>query len=151
MLTFDEINDLGNIINTTWGKPSTPSGDYPVGSAPQYSIKAELVGMTQPEEDDDARLVVNYTTVVSFRYQNEMYAEKRRFAHEADQIIKDYVRVVKDEFKSTSGRALKLKKLSESDSVEIFHTGESLSMYTQRYRPNLQRGFYRYAVVFSIG
>lgn len=156
MLTSSEISALGQVLNTSWGYGSTPRGDFPIGSAPQYSLKGDLVGMTQHEVDkdgytiNDGRMVIKYTTVVTFRWQQEADAEIRVFKKEAEKLISDWVKEIKTGFKDSSGRALKLKQLDTSDSVEVFHTGESLSVYTQRYRPNMHRAYYRYTAVFDV-
>lgn len=155
MLTSSEINALGQVLNTSWGNASTPNGSFPLGSAPQYSLKGEIHGVTNINLDkdggqtDDVRVVVRYTTVVTFRYQQEAEAEKRRFRKEAEKLCAEYLKRIKAGFKEISGRALKTKQLEESDGCEVFHTGETLSFYTQRYRPDIHRAYYRYAVVLS--
>ena len=66
MLSLEEINVVGNLINTTFGMSSTEPGDFPLGSAPTYSVTAQLVGDTQPESDDsDLKLAVKYVTIVT--------------------------------------------------------------------------------------
>lgn len=155
MLEYAEIIALGNALNTTWGAASTPKGNFPLGSAPQFSLKADMVNVPNPNLDkegmptDDLKVVVKYTTVVTFRYYQEAEAEKRRFKAEGQKLIADYVKQIKASFKDTAGRALKLKQLEETDGCEVFHTGETLSFYSQRYRPDIHRAFYRLAIVFS--
>lgn len=154
MLTFEEVNILGQILNTTWGRCSTPRGDFPVGSAPQFSIKGNIFSVTNPDFDVDEsaknRMMINYTTVVTFRREHEAQAECARFAVEAEKLISDSVKSIKAEFKSSAGRTLNVKSVNKSDSLEIFHTGDNMSVYTQRYRPNIHRAFYRYSAVFDI-
>src|SRR3990167_11088978 len=105
MLTSAELDILGGLLNTSWGNASTPNGNFPLGSAPQFSLKGELHGVTNINLDkdegqtDDARMVVRYTTIVTFRYQQEAEAEKRRFRKEAGKLCTDWVKNVKAGFK----------------------------------------------------
>ena len=155
--TFDEINYLGNCLNTTWGIASTHRGTFPLGSAPQCSIKGELVGMTQPElaldgsSKNDLKMVLRYTTIVNFGSDQEFVADQRKFAAEARKLIGDCVKTIKKDFKLAAGRALKLKQVNDDGSAEVIYTGSPvLSFYSQRQRPDFHRAYYRHVAVFNV-
>ena len=157
MLSSEEINALGQAINTTWGSASTQRGNFPLGTAPQYSLKGSLVGMTQPEHDKDGlptrdtRLVVAYTTIVTFRSDQELQAEQRKFDALARKLIGDWLKNIKSDFKDQCGRALKCKEVDASGSCEIIYTGSpQLSFYTQRHRPDFHRAYHRFNVIYDV-
>jgi len=103
MLNSHEINALGQILDTTWGSSST------CGS-PTVSIKTKMSGDT---------LSVTYTTLCNFASERNLRDQVRSFEEESIQIIKDFVTKTKKDFKEAAGRALKLKELSSTDSVEL--------------------------------
>lgn len=99
---MNEINVLGNIIDTTFGKSSSPSG--------QCSVKAKLAGN---------RLTLMYSTIVNFASEQALRMQTERHVDEANQRLSSYVTDVKKQFKESAGRTLKLKELSSNDDIEL--------------------------------
>ena len=117
MLSFNEINDLGEVIETTWGKSSTKPGPRD-GS---MSIKASLEGDV---------LTIMYTVVCNIVTDHRASVRDQVKGH-ADQSIKatnEYLKNVKKGFKDLSGRALKTKKLGTDDQIELI----TMSAYNPR-------------------
>lgn len=151
MLSIEEINVLGQAINTDWGMASTERGGFPVGTAPQYSIKGSMVGDTQPEESRDLKLIVKYVTVVTYGPDAELLAQQRKFRREAEKLCRDWVDTAKKKFKEKSGRTLKAKLVDDSDSTEVIYTGSTpLSMYTQQHKQDWKRAYFRYTGIYQV-
>lgn len=171
MLTIDEINVLGGIINTTWGKFSTDRGSFPLGSAPAGSLTAHLASTVGPALDlpkdvikakrnqgskspGDAEcvLVINYVDIVNFRSNLEVQANVKLFREVAEKRCAAKVAEMKGEFKSSVGRTLKVKLKEFHDSVEaIYTTTPTVSLIAKpTVVPDLYRGYYRYTGIYRI-
>lgn len=171
MLTSDEINVVGNILNTTWGKFSTERGSFPVGSAPMGSLTGHLVPAQGPvldlpndvinrerhaggmaPVDAECVLVINYVDVVTFRSDQEIQANVRVFREIAEKRCAAKISEMKQEFKGVTGRALKIKLKEGHDSVETIYTPSPAVSLIARpmHKPDLFRGYYRYTGVYSI-
>ena len=118
MLSSEEVNILGNIINTTFGKSST-------SVSPTISLKASLSGNT---------MQVQYTTVVYLASEMNLRVQLRKFEEESIKIINEYMKRCKKDFKGMSGRALKIKTLDTNDSVELITTSPYTPRKTAYYR-----------------
>lgn len=99
-MTLDEINALGQIIDTTWGR----SSGY---AAEADSCKIALVGDC---------LRVTYSMICTFASGNPMSEQARSYEKDADQIITKLVSNVKADFKEATGNSLKLKIYRPPDS-----------------------------------
>ena len=104
MLTLDEVQILGNIVNSTWGRSST-------AKVPTMSLKCEIIG--------DSALKVSYVTLVTFASDQAMSQQMPALENEAVQISGKYLAEIKKEFKSESGHDLKTKVKNTVPSVEI--------------------------------
>jgi hypothetical protein len=118
MLNFSEVNALGDICNTTWGRESTRR-------SPTVSIKTALAG---------ENLTVTYTTVVTFGSEHAMSQQLPRYQDESAQITNDYMRDLKKSFKEKCGRSLKVKDDGSSDSVEVIYATSMSPRKTAYYR-----------------
>ena len=118
MLNSSEINVIGNIIDTTWGRYST-------AKSPTVSIKASLSG---------DMLTLNYTTVVYFASEHAMSQQLPRYQDESAQVCNDYMKDLRKEFKESAGRALKVKEQDSSDSVEVIYVSSTSPRKTAYYR-----------------
>ena len=118
MLNSHETNVLGQVLNDTWGKSSTPI-------SPTMSITTKMSGDT---------LTLNYTTICNLASERNLRDQVKVFEEESIKLIKDFVGKVKKEFKEGSGRALKLKELSSTDSVELITTSPFTPRKTAYYR-----------------
>jgi len=100
MLNSNEINILGNIFNTTFGRSSSDT----------FSCKALLEGN---------KLKIMYNTTAYFASERDMRTQQARLAEESAVRISDLVKRSKDEFKEAAGFALKLDEVSDVDSLEL--------------------------------
>lgn len=100
------INALGQAIDTTWGRSSTPQ-------TASYSVKVTFLGTD--------RLLASYKVITNFASEKEMVMMKRDCKEEAQRVVKEYMEHVKTVYKSLSGESLTLKEVKESttDSIEI--------------------------------
>jgi uncharacterized protein (DUF2344 family) len=127
-----DYNALGQAIDTTWGRYSTPVVN-------SYSIK---ISMASPD-----MLSVSYQTIVNFASEREMILVKRNESEQSlkniktamDIIKKSYSEIVKNKIKEADNEispksTLKLKEGHTSDSVEIVGLGVHNPKRTAIYR-----------------
>lgn len=98
-----DFNALGQAIDTTWGRTSTPK-------TASYSVKFKLQGNV---------LVAYYAAIVNFAAEKEMIILKQMYAEESQSVINAVLKNVKAVYKEISGKTLKTKEISTSDSLEI--------------------------------
>tara|TARA_B100000029_G_C17556332_1_gene951794 strand:- start:1693 stop:2064 length:372 start_codon:yes stop_codon:yes gene_type:complete len=123
MLTFEQTNALGNILNTTWGK----------GNKSTFQCK----GIVQGEN-----LVVTYSTMAYFASERSMPSQMPRLIEESNHHINELMSKTRGEFKDLTGETLKLEEVSNTDNLE----------YTQGSMVNPRRvAVYRRRVVFKVG
>jgi len=104
MLTFEEVQTLGNVLDTTWGRSSTTQ-------APTMSVKCVLTG--------EEALKITYTTVVTFASDHALSQQVPALENDAVQATNQYLGSVKKEFKAKAGRSLKSKLVSASPSIDL--------------------------------
>lgn len=100
MLSSNEVAVLGNILNSSWGRS---------GSA-TYNCKATLEGN---------KLKLMYSTTAYFASEKDMYWQQQKIADESIARVASLIKQAKDQFKETSGSALKLKETENRDSLEL--------------------------------
>jgi hypothetical protein len=100
MLSFDQVNTLGNILNTTWGR----------GISDTFSCKGEMSG---------ENLMITYSTVIYYASTDGLNAQAGQLMDESNARINDLVKKVKSEYKDEAGETLTLKELSNKDSYEM--------------------------------
>jgi hypothetical protein len=125
MLSYEDINHLGQVIDTTFGRSSSYSG--------QSSIKASLTGDV---------LSVNFICVVTLASEIPQRDQVVGHREAAQKTVNEYMKRIRGEFKDLSGHALKVKELTANDSVEII----SASPYVLR-----RSAYYRFNATFSVG
>ena len=150
-LNFEEINILGNIINDTFGKPSTQTGYSSVehggnpayggysrggtGTANTVATKSQLHGEV---------LTVTSLAVINLANLHTQHQEIAKVENELNQHIKGYISSVKSSFKKkeNAGRVLKCKQIknSERNSVEMIN----------HYAEN-RRAIVRRSIEFEVG
>jgi hypothetical protein len=166
MLTGTEINLIGNLINTTWGRSSTSADGFPTRPSNQAAISAYLApergagyGLLDADaiehtEDDSTTctLVVNYVDVVTFRSWRDQHIEMRDFRQLAEARVEQKIKELKQAFKGESGRALKLKLRESHDSVEPAYAISPVvsNIVGNTRRVDLFRGFYRFVAVYRL-
>lgn len=119
--TFDpniDANALGQAIDSTWGRTSTPRTS-------SYSVKFMITG---------GLLQVSYAAIVNFASEREMIEMKRRYAHESKSVTDSAIAEVKRVYKDLTGKTLKTKESSASDSVEIISNSFSSPKRTAYFR-----------------
>ncbi|MAH42352.1 hypothetical protein CL614_01335 [archaeon] len=120
MLNTSEINALGQILNDTWGQSTR--GDF---RTPTMSIQTSLQGDT---------LSCNYTTIVHLASERNLRDQVKVFEDESIKLTSDYIKELKKEFKESSGRALKVKEIGTTDSVELITASPFTPRKTAYYR-----------------
>ena len=124
VLTFEETNILGNIINTTFGKASTRDAGY--------GITTSLAGN---------RLTLKYATIVHFNSSDGLATQKKEHERQSVEMLQEKIKEVKADFREQSGRALKVNEVDSKDDVELI----SATAYSER-----KIAYYRRAIVFEI-
>lgn len=112
MLSMQQVNTLGQLIDTTFGKSST-------SASPTVSIKMSLQGNA---------LVVKYTTVVHYASEQSMREQSKEHEREATQLTKKAISEVEKEFKKIEGKSLNLTKKGADSGIELI----SMSPYNPR-------------------
>lgn len=120
------INALGQAIDTTWGRSSTPK-------TASYSVKFTFLG--------DSRLLASYKVITNFVSEKEMIKMKKNCLEESEDVIAEHVRLVKETYKQLSGETLTLKEESATDSLEII----GFNVHNPK-----RTAYYRRKVVFEI-
>ena len=92
MLSIQQTNVLGQILETSWGK-----------SSHTYSCKANLVG--------ENTLRVMFSTIVYLASERGMEVQIPRVAEEANERISSLISDCKKQYKDISGEALSLKEI----------------------------------------
>lgn len=99
---------LGQAIDTTWGRSSTPKSS-------SFSVKVSLAG--------DGRLMVSYQAIVNFVTEKEMVTMKRLYSEESASIVAAALKTVKENYKDLTGDSLKLNETDVNESLEIIGFG----------------------------
>jgi hypothetical protein len=98
-----DYNALGQAIDTTWGRTSTPK-------TASYSVKFTLAGDV---------LTASYQVVVNFASEKEMITMNRMYEEESSEVIQAVLKNIKAIYKDLSGSTLSVKEHSTNTSVEI--------------------------------
>ena len=112
MLSMQQVNTLGQLINTSYGKSSTVA-------SPTSSIKMSLQGNA---------LIVKYITIVHYASEQSMREQSKEHERAADQLTKKTVIEVENEFKKIEGKSLKLTRKNSDSGIELI----SMSPYNPR-------------------
>jgi hypothetical protein len=126
-MTDIDYNALGQAIDTTWGRSSTPK-------TASYSVKLTMMG---PD-----RLLASYAAVVNFGTERQMIDMKRRYSEESVGITDEVMKSVKSNYKELAGESLSAKELSSVDNLEII----GFNVHNPR-----RTAYYRRRTVFEIG
>lgn len=113
-----DINALGQAIDTSWGRSSTPK-------TASYSVKFSLQGN---------QLIVSFAAIVNFGTEKEMIVMKRAYAEESVAVINSVLKKVKATYKEISGGTLKTREVLTSDALEIIGFGVHNPKRTAYYR-----------------
>jgi hypothetical protein len=102
MLSVQDINILGSIIDSTYGRQSSMGG----GSS---AIRKQLVGDC---------LVITYHEVVNIAKDRDKIQQVDPCRERAQKLVKECANRIEEEFSKSAGRKLKLKVKSESGELE---------------------------------
>ena len=105
MFSFEEINCLGQFLDSTWGKSSTN------GHA-TMAIRGKI---------NDEKMTLIYTTLATAASEGVLSQQMPVLAEEGKQATNAYLKELKAHFKSAAGRALQTELLHASPSVEIIN------------------------------
>jgi hypothetical protein len=100
MLTDTEVNALGNIVNSSFGRSSTDT----------FSCKALFEGN---------KLRIMYSTTAYFASERDMHFQQARLGEESNKLVAEFVKRIKDQFKEDTSTTLKLDQVSDKDTLEL--------------------------------
>ncbi len=124
-MTFEKVNILGQILDTTFGKSSTTKSST-------FSIKTTM---------SSDRINVTYTTIVNLVADRVMRDQVKEEERVSEKLINDFIAEVKKEYKRVAGSTLKLKKGDSTDEIELI----SMSPYNPK-----RTAYYRRRAVFTV-
>jgi len=124
-MTSEDINALGQAMDTSWGKTANIS--------PTISVKSKFYG--------EGHIEVTYTTLVSFSDPSFMNRNKHNLEEEAAKTIKAYMKYLKREFKEVAGRELNESEKVSQNNVEL--------TYYNTLSP-LRRAYFRRKTIFEV-
>lgn len=126
MLSMQQVNTLGQLIDSTFGKSST-------AASPTSSIKMNLQGNA---------LIVKYVTVVHIASEQSLREQTKEHEREAVQLTSKAVAEIEKEFKKLEGKSLKLSKKGSDNGVEMI----SMSPYNPR-----KVAYFRLNTTYEVG
>lgn len=100
-------NALGQIIDSTWGRSSTPKTS-------SYSVKFSTNGFV---------LNSMFSTIINFSSEKDSFEMKKLSLEEGKKITAEAIKKIKADYKELTGETLNLKEVSSSDSIEIIGLG----------------------------
>ena len=123
MLDFEQINILGNILESSWGKSADDT----------FSCKAKMQGN---------KIIITYSTFANLASERAISLQTPALERESIERIASLITDAKKKFKEESGSALKLEEKSNTDSVQV----------TQASMVNPRRIIlYRREAIFEVG
>jgi hypothetical protein len=125
MLSVNDINVLGSLIDATFGRQSSHAGSI--------AIRTQLVGET---------LVITYHEVVNIAKDQDKLQQLEPVTERAQKEVKKCLKRIEDEFSRVAGKSLKTKPVSEGGSLEAMGYN-----FLSPVRPTL----FRFSSTYSIG
>ena len=105
-MNFEEYNTLGSIVEDMFGSAVSESN----GS---FKIVSKIVS--------ENRLRITCIQVVNLLTRSDMKKESDKAYEQCAKACNEHLKLIKKEFKSKAGRALKTKKLGSDESVELIN------------------------------
>tara|TARA_R110000851_G_scaffold275851_1_gene428627 strand:+ start:211 stop:636 length:426 start_codon:yes stop_codon:yes gene_type:complete len=117
MLSSEDVNAIGQLIDTSFGYSSTGEKTYQVPAG--RSIKSYLSG-----ESGEDRLVVKFVTVITLHENERNLLDPKNPAsqlaeRESTKMTKDYVDSLKKSYRDAMDKSLNLKEVSSTNSIEL--------------------------------
>tara|TARA_A100001011_G_scaffold393222_1_gene482575 strand:+ start:1051 stop:1434 length:384 start_codon:yes stop_codon:yes gene_type:complete len=125
MLSMQQTNVIGQIINDTWGESSTPK-------SASSALNVKLSG--------ENTMTFKYTTIVTFATEKSLHDQRKALDLESAEVINKRSADIKKLYKDETGGSLSLTEISSDDSLEI--------IYFNQYTP-LRRAYYRRTTIFN--
>jgi len=135
MLSSEDVNSIGQLIDTSFGYSSTGEKTFQVPAG--RSIKCNLSG-----ESGEDRLIVKFVTVITLHESERNLLDPKNPAardaeRESAKIIKDYIDSLKKSYREVMDKSLKLKEVSSTDSVELVNYNIFSPVRKVYYRRNM--------------
>ena len=115
------FNALGQAIDTSWGRSSTPQ-------TASYSVKTTLIA--------EGRMLLTYQAIVNFGTERQLIEMKRRYAEEAAAVTGNVLKRIKEIYKDLAGSTLSTKEIGVDDSLEIisvtFHNPKRTAYFRRK-------------------
>ena len=144
-LSFEEINILGNLVNDTYGKPSTQTGycDPKLGGYSMGGVGTANSVATKSIFDGNI-IHVTSLAIINLGSIGMQHQEITKCENELNQHVKAYVSDLKKRFKKkeNAGRALKVKQVKDSEKTDV----EMINHYA-----STRRAYVRRTICFEIG
>lgn len=99
-MEYDFISAIGNAIDNVYNNYAENSSRRTV---------AKLV---------DDKMTITFMTVINIAREQDIHFQMQSLNKEANDMIRSRLNLIKQQFKQTSGRVLKAKKLDSFDSIE---------------------------------
>jgi hypothetical protein len=134
MLSSQDVNAIGQLIDTTFGYSSTGEKTYQVPAG--RSITSKLTGESGKEQ-----LVVKFVTVVTIGGSERALIDaaspqKRELDRESIKLCGAYIDNLRKAFKDGTGKSLKTKQTSSVESVELLNYSNYSPVRQAYYRRN---------------
>jgi hypothetical protein len=104
MISKEMLNELNDVVNTTWGKSS---GDG-------------TMSLTCSMEHD--KLLIKFQTVVYFAGEQSLRQQVDRLVVESSDLINQKLAQVKKAFKESADASIKFEELDNRDNIEMVST-----------------------------
>jgi len=101
-MNLETVRLIGDVLDNTWGRESSADGTY--------SIKFSL---------DQDRLTLKFTTVVQFAAEDSLKLQADAANNQAIQLIDARVADLKNAYRASIGKTLKLEDLGGQDDLEL--------------------------------
>ena len=124
-MNFQQINTLGQILDTTFGKSS-------IGKSSTFSIKTKMSGN---------EIHVMYTTITNIVTDKPARDQVREQERISEKLIEDFIAQVKKDYKVAANETLKLKKGESTDEIEVI----SMSSFNPK-----RTAYYRRRAVYTV-
>lgn len=127
-----DIIALGQALDTTWGRSSTPL-------TASYSVKFTMLGGN--------RILASYQVITNFVSEKEMILMKRSCSEESVKVIKAHIDSLKKIYKDIAS-----KKSGEASSIKISEVGttDSLEIIGFNVHNPKRTAYYRRKTIFEI-
>tara|TARA_Y100000114_G_C11750808_1_gene324209 strand:- start:1661 stop:2032 length:372 start_codon:yes stop_codon:yes gene_type:complete len=83
-----------------------------------YNYSSESGSRKTVTSFDNECLLITYRTILNIVREEDLHFQMKELKREANQMITERLKTIKEEFKKSSGRALKNKKIKDYDSCE---------------------------------